>query len=222
MKNLTCKILLPTFISLCIIIATGCGGGGGGDSVNAVDLKPGFCAGFKYQESGGKKNIILAVINRAGVSGHIENSTGTTLPGSNLVSNSQANTSEIMVEATLAGTYKFVYYIGSERFEVTRDIQWTTIPDFTSVPQTPFWTSPSQLSVTYSAINAGNASYYLRLFYAESLNTMYQQTSSSPGGGVLTMNVNVTGNFVPVLIADAYENDQLSSTVRYIFNPISR
>lgn len=221
MKTTAYRFFLLAFIGITTFFAAGCGGGGS-DNVSAADLKPGFCAGFKYQESGGKENIILAVVNRSGITGFIENSTGSKLPGSDLVSNSQANTSEIMLSAAAPGSYKFVYYIGSERFEVNKEISWTTIPDLTAVPQAPDWLTSSQLSVTYSAVNAGNASYYLRLFYSESLNTMYQQTSSSPGAGVLSMNVNVSGNFVPVLVADVFENNQLSSTVRYIFKTVSK
>ncbi len=219
MNRLTAVILI--FIMVGILFVTGCGGGGGSNDDSAATLQPGLCAGFKYQGSE-KKNIIFAAVNRSGITGHIETTTGAKLPGSDLVSNSQANTSEVMLENATIGTYKFVYFVNSERFEISKDISWTTIADFSAVPADPTWTTNSMLSVTYSAVNAGNVNYYLRLFYSYSPNTMYQQTSTSPGGGVLSMNVNTTGNFIPVLVADVIENDQLASTVRYFFAEVSR
>lgn len=204
-----------------MLLVTGCGGGGSGGDGSTATLKPGMCAGFKYQGSE-KKNIIFATVNRSGVTGHIETNTGAKLPGSDLVSNSQANTSEVMLESSTIGTYKFVYFENSERFELSKDINWTTIPDFSAVPADPVWVTSSMLSVNYSPVNAGSANYYLRLFYSYSPNTMYQQTSVSPGGGVISMSVNTTGNFIPVLIADVIESDQLASTVRYFFGEVTR
>ncbi len=213
---LVCLLALTGMIALC-----GCGGGGSSENGGGSSLTSGICAGFKYQGSE-KKNIILARVNRSGVAGYIENANGAKVPGSDLVSNSQANTSEIMVETSSIGTYKLVYFDNSERFEITRDLSWTTIPDFSTVPSPPVWTTSSMLTVNYSSVNAGNASYYLRLFYSYSPNTMYQQTTSSPGGGVISMNINVNGAFIPVLVADVIENDQLTATVRYFFDEVAR
>ncbi|HNX76446.1 MAG TPA: hypothetical protein PLM07_02685 [Candidatus Rifleibacterium sp.] len=210
-----CILALTGMVTLC-----GCGGGGSGDSGGGSALNSGICAGFKYQGSE-KKNIIFARVNRSGVTGYIENANGAKVSG-NLVSNSQANTSEIMMETSTIGTYKLVYFDNSERFEITRDLSWTTIPDFSTVPSPPVWTSSSMLTVNYSSVNAGNASYYLRLFYSYSPDTMYQQTSSSPGGGVISMNINADGAFIPVLVADVIENDQLTGTVRYFFDEVVR
>jgi len=204
---------------LSVLMLVGCGGSGGGGDINIADIRATLCPGYKYQENGGRQEIIFASINRANITGWIENSLGNKVGGSDLVTNSQANTSEITLSTSLVGSYKLVYYVNSEKFEFARDVQWTTIPDFTTAPQPPVWNSASrQLSVSYSATSAGVANYYLRLFYAALPDRMYQQTSTSPGGGVLSMHVNQSDIYTPVLVAEAVEGDRVSSVIHYIFS----
>lgn len=215
------KLLSVIFAAAIATMMLGCGGGGSGDA-DITGIVPTFCPGSRALENGGRQNIIFAAVNRAGITGFIEDSTGTKVAGSDLISNSQANTSEIMAPVNVAGNYRFAYYINSERFEIPLNIQWTTLPDFLAAPQTPVWNAGSRmLTVNYSRLSSGTANYYLRLYYSSSLNTMYDQTSADQGSGVVSMHVSPSGDFTPVLVADVIENGQVVQTVRYVFASVS-
>ncbi len=208
-------------IFICMLIAvllvSGCGGGGGETSV--IDIKPSLCPGIRYETSD-KKNMIFASVNRSGITGYIETINGTKLAGSDLVSNGQANTSEIMVITNTPGNYRLVYYVNSERYEITREIQWTILPDLVSPPLQEWQSANQTLTVTHSGLTNGLGTFYLRLFYSVSLNTMYYQTSNSQGNSPLMMRVTSPGDYVPVYVADIIEGDQLKGTLRYIFGSI--
>lgn len=213
----TIKSFSAIFICLlaAVLLVSGCGGGGGGDT-SVVDIRPSLCPGIRY-ETADKKNIIFASVNRSGITGYIETITGTKLAGSDLVSNGQANTSEIMVVNNTPGNYRLVYYVNSERYEITREIQWTILPDLVSPPLYEWQSSNKTLTITHSGLTRGYANFYLRLFYSVSLNTMYYQTSVSQGNSPLMTRVTSPGDYVPVYVADIIEGDQLKGTLRYIF-----
>ena len=203
-----------------VLLISGCGGGGGGDGeTGVVDIRPSLCPGIRY-ETADEKNIIFASVNRSGITGYIETVNGTKVAGSDLVSNGQANTSEIMVLNNTPGTYRFVYYVNSERYEITREIQWTTLPGIKGTP-IPEWRADNKtFTVTHSGLTNGLGSFYLRLYYSVSLNTMYYQTSTSQGNSPLVTRVSSAGDYVPVYVADIIEGDQLKGTLRYIFGSI--
>lgn len=212
-----------TAIFACMLVAvllvSGCGGGGGSGETSVVDIRPSLCPGIRY-EPADEKNMIFASVNRAGITGYIESADGKKVAGSDLVSNSQANSSEIMVISNTPGNYRLVYYVNSERYEITREIQWTTLPSLVSPPLHEWQSANKTLTVTHSGLTNGLGTFYLRLFYSVSLNTMYYQTSASQGNSPLMTRVTSPGDYVPVYVADIIEGDQLKGTLRYNFGSI--
>lgn len=201
-----------------VLLISGCGGGGGGDT-SVVDIRPSLCPGIRY-EPADEKNMIFASVNRSGITGYIETANGAKVPGSDLVSNGQANTSEIMVVNNTPGNYRLVYYVNSERYEITREIQWTTLPRLVAPPLHEWQSANQTFTVTHSGLTNGLGTFYLRLFYSVALNTMYYQTSASQGNSPLVTRVTSSGDYVPVYVADIIEGDQLKGTLRYIFGSI--
>ncbi|MDD2997796.1 MAG: hypothetical protein EOM80_00185 [Erysipelotrichia bacterium] len=203
------------------IFLTGCGGGNGGSN-DASNLTATLCPGRLSYENAGSENILFASVNSSGVSGWIENQNEIKMPNSDLKPNNAANTSEITLKSVPDGIYNLVYYAGSEQLKLQKTISWTTLPDFPTAPSTPAWDSSSQrLTVNFSGIAAGNVSYYLRLYYGVSPDSMYYQTDKISGGGTLSMHVGQSGDYTPILVADIIENSQTAGTVRYIFSTMS-
>jgi len=205
---------------IAVLLVSGCGGGGGGGETSVVDIRPTLCPGILY-ESASEKKIIFASVNRSGVQGRLKYSNGTIVPGSELISNSLANTSEIMVPVNISDNYRLVYWVNSEEFETTAMIDWTTLPRLRGTPISDWRSDIRTFTVTHSGLdNNAYANFYLRLYHAAMTNSMYYQTSVSQGNSPLTMRVTSPGDYVPVYVADIIEGDQLKGTLRYNFGSI--
>lgn len=220
--------LKSAFIALFAIIAiilTGCGGGSSGQNGDTT-LKAALCPGKLSFENGSSENILFASARGSGVStGWVENQTGNKT-GDNLSYVRSANAYETMIRGSktplTTQNYTLKYFVGSEQFTLKKDqISWVGIPDFFSTPTTPTWDSSfKRLTVNLPGVSGGNASYYLRLYYAASPDTIYEQ-SSPQSGGLITMQVNIPDDYLIMLIADVIEKDQVIATTRHVFKEMS-
>jgi len=217
----TIKTFMAIFICMlgAVLLVSGCGGGGGGDT-DGANIRPTMCPGI-VSESASEKKVVFISVNQPGIYGYLKDSNGTTVLNSELRNNSLANTSERMVEVSLSGNYTFVYRVNSEEFETTAMIDWTILPKLRSTP-VPEWLSDNRtLTVTHSGLdNSAYANFYLQLYHAAMSNSMYYQTSASQGNSPLTARVTSSGDYVTVYVADIIEGDQLKGTLRYNFGSI--
>lgn len=220
MKNFKYSLFALSAILIISFVATGCGGGGSksDDSTISAALYPGKLT----YENGGEENILFASVKGSGISdGWIENQNGVKT-GNNLVYNRPANAYEIMLSskntALPAGTWVLKYFVGSEQFEQKKqNLSWTTLPGFLNMPA-PTWNSEfKRLSLQLPSVNGGNPAFYLRLYYADSPATMFEE-SSPQSGGLITMQINFPGDYLIMLVADFKENDQTVSTARHVFS----
>jgi hypothetical protein len=217
--NKTCAaflIMLSVFVcfGLC-----GCGGGGGKNSDNG-EVRAALSPGIIQLENGGSKNILVATVKGAGVSGGwVENQTGNKV-GSNLSYTGFSNTYETVIENLPNGNYSLKYFLGSDQYELSKNmISWTALPVFLTTP-TASWNSSSRvLSINLPNVSGSNPSFFVRL-YNNFTGTLYDE-SQPQNAGLITMQVNsVQAEFRIVLLVEFIENDQVSSTLRYVFEPM--
>lgn len=205
-----------------LLILSGCGGGSGKDA-NDGPVQAYLCRGKLSFENGDNENILFASAKGSGVTGGwIENQAGTKI-GENLKYKPAASTYETMIRQKVnplnENSYTFKYYVGSEQFSIKKDqLSWVGTPDFITAPTSPTWDSTfKNLSVSLPAVSGGSASYYVRLYYAVSPDTLYDQ-SPSQSGGLITMRVNQGDDYVVMLVADIIENEQVVATTRHVFS----
>ena len=116
-----------------------------------------------------------------------------------------------------AGNYTLVYSSNSEILRDTKNaVQWTTVPTFSTTPTLTWDPAGKMLTVNYPIVSGARVSYYLRL-YSENLSLIFKETFPT-SGPLITEYIPSSGNYRVMLIADIYEGDKVSATVRYLFN----
>ncbi len=220
------KFVIITFVFISFLLSLiGCGGGGSSNADNGP-VQASFCRGKLSFENADSENILFASAKGSGVTGGwIENQAGTKI-GENLKYKTAASAYETMIRQKVnplnEGSYTFKYYVGSEEFSIKKDLlSWVGTPDFQTAPTPPTWDSSFRnLSVSLPAVSGGSASYYVRLYYAVSPDTLYDQ-SQPQSGGLITMQVNVADDYLVMLVADIIENDQVVATTRHVFSAMA-
>ncbi len=223
--NSLLRTLYAITILAAIALSVGCAGGGSSENTDPANLQATLCPGQISYQNGGVEKIIFASVNGGGVStGWVENQTGTKI-GNNLAYVQGVNSYEtVLSEKSLAipeGNYSLKYFVGSEELTFKRDqMSWTTLPGFNS-PFAPTWDPTfKRLSVQIPTVSRGQAKFYVRLYFANAPDVLYDQ-SSTQDAGIITMGINQANDYTIVLFADFIENGQIVSVARHVFQSMS-
>jgi hypothetical protein len=208
--------------ALLLVMATGCGGGGG-DSRGATEgvLSLSLVPVKIRHESGSDRDAIFAAARGAGVTGgYLENSQGQRLVSSDLKYQAATNYYEAVLENTTGaftgGEYLLKYFVGGETREYkSRSLEWVTIPLFSSSPRIT-WDELSRMITVSASPLAGDAKYVLELYDANT-GSLRRITSEFISPTSIVERVSDYGILRVALVANFYESGVLRFKSVYFF-----